>query len=126
VLNPVYIFSLAGQHAQWATVRQAAIAGNIANANTSGYTTVDVEPFAKILDEAGVTMARTSAGHIGASGRGADEASSGPWEIERSTEPVALDTELMKADTTNRAFALDTAIVSAFHRMLMTSVRSAL
>ena len=30
----------------------------------------------------------------------------------------------MLADETNRAFSLDTSIVKAFHRMLMTAVRS--
>ena len=36
-LQPVYMFELAAQHARWATVRQAVITGNIANANTAGY-----------------------------------------------------------------------------------------
>ena len=120
-VSPVYVFDLAAQHARWATVRQAVITGNIANANTSGYTAEDITPFSAVLDDAaGVSMARTNPGHIDISG--ADNAAT--WEVKDSGGPVKLDTELMKADDTSRAFALDTSIVRAFHRMLMASVRS--
>ena len=39
-------------------------------------------------------------------------------------KPVAIDQQLMLSDETNRAFSLDTGIVKAFHRMLLTAVRS--
>jgi len=122
VVDPVYMFTLAGQHAEWASVRQAAVTGNIANAGTSGYTAVEVEPFAKVLAEAGTGMARTQPGHF-AIGGGA-EGGAPSFGIEDTGGPVALDRELIKAGEANRAFALDVAIVSAFHRMLMASVRS--
>ncbi len=123
-MEPVYLFSLAAQHARWATVRQATITGNIANANTPGYAGLDVEPFSAVLDDtARLTMARTRPGHIGASGEAAD-AGVRDWQVKQTDEPVALDRQLMLADETNRAFTLDTGIVRAFHRMMMTATRA--
>ena len=67
--TPIYVFDLAAQHARWATVRQAVVTGNIANANTAGYTARDVEPFSAVLDSeatGSVAMAETNPGHISA------------------------------------------------------------
>ncbi len=123
-MQPVYLFTLASQHERWATVRQAALTSNIANANTQGYTAVDVAPFSVVLDDtAQVTLARTAPGHLSASGESGDAAQR-DWTFRPTDEPVAIDQQLMKADETNRAFALDTSIVKAFHRMLLTAVRS--
>lgn len=122
-VNPVYVFDLAAQHARWATVRQAVITGNIANANTQGFVAQDIAPFSAVLDDAGgVAMASTRPGHIGVGA--SSESDAAAYDVQDSGNPVGLDQELIKADETNRAFALDTSIVRAFHRMLMTSVRS--
>ena len=64
-MEPVNLFDLAAKQAQWLAVRQSAIAGNIANANTPGYRAVDVEPFEKVLDQTGVSLTATQAGHLG-------------------------------------------------------------
>jgi flagellar basal-body rod protein FlgB len=123
-LEPVYLFALADEHARWATVRQAIITGNIANANTPGYVALDVEPFSAVLDETvGSTMARTVPAHFSTSGAAGD-GTARDWGVKETDTPVALDQQLMLADETNRAFALDNAIMRAFHRMLMASVRS--
>jgi flagellar basal-body rod protein FlgB len=114
------MLTLAAQHARWATVRQAVITGNIANANTPGYVAHDVEPFSAILaDTAGVTMAGTSPQDLSVGGDSART-----WQVKETGTPVELDQQLMLADDTNRGFALDNAIVRAFHRMLMASVRT--
>ena len=122
-MQPVYLFTLASQHERWATVRQAALSSNIANANTHGYTAVDIQPFSAVLDEtAQVSLARTEPGHLGVSGESNDPAVR-DWQPKDTGRPVALDRQLMLADETNRAFSLDTGIVKAFHRMLLTAVR---
>jgi flagellar basal-body rod protein FlgB len=120
-VNPVHLFNLATQHASWASVRQAAITGNIANANTPGYGALDVEPFSAVLSDTALTMAQTAPGHFDA---GRTAATGVDWEIKNSGAAVALDQELVKADEVNRAFALDTSVLRSFHRMLMMSVRS--
>lgn len=58
-MEPVSLFDLAAKQAQWLSVRQSAIAGNIANANTPGYTANDVEPFEKVLDRTAVSLQTT-------------------------------------------------------------------
>jgi flagellar basal-body rod protein FlgB len=124
-LNPVYLFRLTAAHADWAATRQVMIAGNIANANTPGYLSMDVKPFQDVMSETGMVMARTTAGHISpdaeariAGGRvtGSDVISSG--------NPVSLDQELVKSDEVNRAFSLDNNIARAFNRMVMATLRS--
>ena len=123
-VNPIYVFSLAAQHARWATVRQAVIAGNIANANTQGYEAQDITPFSAVLDDAsGVSMAMTQPGHIGVGDVSGGEEDAKTWDVKATDNPVSLDSEMMKADETNRGFALDTSIVRAFHRMLMASTK---
>ncbi len=124
-VTPVYVFDLAAQHARWATVRQAVLTGNIANANTAGYTAKDIAPFSAVLDSAAtgsVAMAETNPRHISTTG----DSSGGErvWEATDTGKPVALDNELMRADETSRAFSLDTSVVRAFQRMLLASVRS--
>jgi flagellar basal-body rod protein FlgB len=126
-MEPVNLFDLAAQQSRWLAVRQSAVAGNVANVNTPGYVAVDVEPFEKVLDKTGVTMAATQAGHL--TGH-ATEAGFAVRENERdpsllpSGNSVALENELLKAGEVHRQFELNTAIVKAFHRMLMLTSKS--
>jgi len=118
------MLTLAAEHARWATVRQAVITGNIANANTPGYVALDVEPFSAVLAEtSGAKMARTSPAHLTVNGTAADD-DQRIWQVKETGAPVELDQQLMAADDVNRGFALDNAIVRAFHRMLMASTRT--
>lgn len=123
-MDAVNLFSLASQQSRWLAVRQSAIAGNVANVNTPGYRSMDVEPFEKVLDNTRVAMATTQAGHISG---GATEAGFAVKQIEDGTSvlpsdnSVALEDELMKAGEVRRAFELNTAVVKAFHRMIMLS-----
>ena len=126
-MEPVNLFDLATRQSQWLAVRQSAIASNIANANTPGYTANDVEPFEKVLDRTAVTLAATQAGHLGA-----EKANAGfnvkPQEATGSIMPskntVVLEDELMKAGEVRRSFELNTAIVKAFHSMMTMVVKS--
>lgn len=126
-MEPVNLFKLASQQANWLSVRQAAVAGNIANVNTPGYKAVDVEPFQQVLDKTRVTLAATQVGHI----RGG--ATGDSFSVKTNTDDVALmpsensvvlEKELMKGGEISRSFELNTAIVKAFHRMILMTVRS--
>lgn len=125
-MQPVNLFSLATRQAEWLSARQAAVAGNIANVNTPGYRAVDVEPFDKVLDRAGVALTATQQGHFGV---GASEASFGRRDDDRTTavlpsdNTVVIEQELMKAGEVGRTFQLNTAIVKAFHRMMLMGVK---
>lgn len=126
-MEPVNLFDLAAQQSRWLAVRQSAVAGNVANVNTPGYGAMDVEPFEKVLDKSGVTMAATQAGH--STGR-STEAGFAIREEQRdvsllpSENSVVLENELLKAGEIRRQFELNTAIVKAFHRMLMLTSKS--
>jgi flagellar basal-body rod protein FlgB len=126
-LTPVHLFELASRHADWAATRQAVITGNIANANTPGFRARDIEPFESVLDKTALTMARTADGHIDLVGgelRSGKVDPADSWDITYSGNSVSIDQELMKAAEVNKAFSLDSSIVRAFHRMLLTAVRS--
>ncbi|MET3791663.1 flagellar basal body rod protein FlgB [Aquamicrobium terrae] len=122
-MEPVNLFDLATRQSQWLAVRQTAIAGNVANANTPGYLARDVEPFEKVLERTAVSLSATQQGHLGF---GATEAAFGTrvqeydGAILPSKNTVVMETELMKAGEVRRAFELNTAIVKAFHSMLLT------
>jgi flagellar basal-body rod protein FlgB len=125
-VGPVYLFDLASRQAQWLSARQATVAGNIANADTPGFKPQDVEPFVDALDNARLAMATTSTGHLGAGATASDAASlteGESWAVKVSGNAVTLEAELLKAGEVGRAYSLNTAIVKAFHRMMMTTVK---
>jgi flagellar basal-body rod protein FlgB len=118
----VNLFELAAKQAEWLSVRQAAIAGNVANVNTPGYHALEVEPFSKVLDGTRVGLQVTQASHLsggaGANAIAVKEREDGP-RILPSDNSVVLENELMAAGEVRRAFELNTAIVKAFNRMTM-------
>ena len=67
----VNLFELAAKQSQWLSVRQSAIAGNIANVNTPGFHALEVEPFEKVLDGTRVAMQATQVSHL-SGGAGAE------------------------------------------------------
>ncbi|MBS3650328.1 flagellar basal body rod protein FlgB [Pseudaminobacter sp. 19-2017] len=125
-MQPVNLFMLATRQAEWLSARQTSVAGNIANANTPGYKAVDVEPFEKVLSRSVSTLAATHATHFGAK---AGEVSFRNREDDRTTatlpskNTVVLEQELIKAGEVRRSFEMNTAIVKAFHRMMLMSVK---
>ena len=126
-MEPVNLFKLASQQANWLSVRQAAVAGNIANVNTPGYKAVDVEPFEQVLDKTRVTLQATQVGHLrgGATGDSFSvKTNSDDVAMMPSENSVVLENELMNAGEISRSFELNTAIVKAFHRMILMTVRT--
>lgn len=126
-MEPVSLFDLAAKQAQWLAVRQSAVAGNIANANTPGYTANDVEPFEKVLDRAAVSLQATQAGHLGNAATNAGftiKPQENDGVVMPSKNSVVLEDQLLKAGEVRRSFELNTAIVKAFHMMMMMAVKS--
>jgi flagellar basal-body rod protein FlgB len=116
----VNLFELAAKQSQWLSVRQSAIAANIANANTFGFRALEVEPFEKVLDGTQVGMRATQAAHLSA---GADAVAvrqrDDGGSMLLSQNSVVIENELMNAGEVRRAFELNTAIVRAFNRMTL-------
>jgi len=106
----VNLFQLATKQSQWLSVRQSAIAGNIANVNTPGFHALEVEPFDKVLDGTRVAIKATQVS--------IRERADGPALLP-SKNNVVLENELMDAGEVRRAFELNAGIVKAFNRMTM-------
>ena len=122
----VYLFELAAQHARYLAVRQATIAGNVANANTAGFKARDVVPFAQVLARTGLDMASTATAHLEPQGSRIPirTQSAGDWDVLESSSGVSLEQEMLKGGEVARQSNLDNAVVKSFHRMLMSAVRS--
>ena len=121
-MEPVNLFDLATRQSQWLAVRQTAIAGNVANAHTPGYLAHDVEPFERVLERTTVSLNATQEGHLGFGASDAGfrtRAQEFDGAVMPSKNTVVMETELMKAGEVRRAFELNTAIVKAFHGMLL-------
>jgi flagellar basal-body rod protein FlgB len=123
----IHLFDVVARHNQWLSVRQSTIASNIANANTPGYKSLDVEPFEKVLESTRLAMNATHAGHMtdgSTKAAGVDIRESEPWETTHSGNSVSLEQELINAGDVNRAYRLNTGIAKAFHRMLLASAKA--
>ena len=126
-MTPVYLFNVVSQNNRGLSVRQATVAGNIANANTPGFKALDVAPFEAAVESARLTMTATAPRHMtpsDSSGAPATEMrEEQPWDVTHSGNSVSLEQELLKAGDVNRAYRLNTSVLKAFHRMLMTSAK---
>ena len=124
-MQPIYLFDLAFQRAEWLSVRQTTVAENVANANTPTFRARDVEPFEATLDKTALAMTATKQGHIwlaSASAR-ADADGQRTFDITSRGNDVSLEKELIKAGEVSRDYALNVSIVKSFHRMWMMSVK---
>ncbi|WP_420960908.1 flagellar basal body rod protein FlgB [Brucella sp. IR073] len=125
-MGPIHLFDLASRQAQWLSVKQAAIAGNVANANTPGFRARDVDPFTDVLEKTQLSMAATDPHHLEVNASGISAVQMRQEDVSETTHSgntVDLEQEMMKAGEVNREFSLNTSIVKAFHRMMLAAVR---
>ena len=126
IVEPVYLFDLASAQARWLTIRQAAVAQNVANANTPGYKALEVAPFAEVYDAAGLQMATTQPDHLSPDPfdlASIAEKENAPWEVTYSGNSVSLEQEMLSANEVNRNYSLNMAIVKSFNQMLSMSLK---
>ncbi|MEJ5021362.1 flagellar basal body rod protein FlgB [Ochrobactrum vermis] len=122
-MSTIHLFDLAARQAQWLSVRQATVAGNVANANTPDFRARDVQPFADVLDKTQLTMSATSPRHLEAEADGIAGARLRPDDITEQTHSgntVDVEQEMMKAGEIAREYSLNTSVVKAFHRMMLS------
>ena len=119
MMEKMQIFRMAQGLATHAAARQAAIAQNVANADTPGYRARDIAPFAETYESRSPGLRATRAGHIGYDG--ADRMT---WQAKEMPRPgdlspngnnVSLETEMMLS-----------AEVQQEHEMALSVYRSAL
>ena len=128
-MQQIHLFGITSQHNQWLAARQSVIASNIANANTPRYHAVDLKPFQEILRQTTLDMAATTRGHMKpedpATVAAAERRPGSTWDITHSGNSVSMEKELMKVSEVSGAYSLNTSIIKAFHRMMVTSSRAA-
>ncbi|KZL08459.1 flagellar basal body rod protein FlgB [Pseudovibrio axinellae] len=124
-MEPVYLFNLVSRQNSWLSVRQSAISENIANVDTPGFASKDVEPFKDVLDKTSMQMAATQSGHIseGATNSRRVRVNDGEaWQVTVSDNSVSLEQELIKSGEVARQHALNTELVGSFYGLMKTSL----
>jgi len=128
-MQQIQLFDLASRQAEWLSVRQEVVAGNIANANTPKFKAKDVTPFSAVLDQTQyMAMARTQPGHM-ASNDLSDEidikesALNDEIGVQESGNTVSLSQELSKTGEIKRQYELSTSLVKSFHSMMLQTVK---
>ncbi|MBD1545678.1 flagellar basal body rod protein FlgB [Roseibium aggregatum] len=125
-MEPVFLTKLVSHNNDWLSVRQATIAENIANSNTPGFRSKDVEPFTSVISKTQLAMAATHAGHLGTVmdvAEPTDVKKGDSWLVTHSGNSVSIEQELMKAGEVARNHALNTSIAKSFHRMYLASLK---
>ena len=125
-MSSIYLFNVASQRSNWLSVRQEVISGNIAHANTPGYSARDVQPFEAVLDSSRLSMATTDPQHLSPNGEAVEtvvERSRADWQVYNSGNSVSIEKEMVKASDVSSAFSLNASVVKAFHSMLMSSTK---
>jgi flagellar basal-body rod protein FlgB len=122
-VQPVYLFNLASQHAEWLSTRQTTVAENVANANMPNYRARDIEPFERTLNQATLAMRATDPRHASFAASPARPSAFEGKVAETIGGGVSLEQELIKAGEITRDYSLNVSIVKSFHRMWMSSVK---
>lgn len=124
-MQPIQLFKLASEQAQWLTVRHTVVAGNIANANTPSYIAKDVEPFKAVMESTGSKMAATHPGHINeANARGSIRNTEvNGIGVHPSGNNVSLPNELSKGSNIKRQYEINAGIVKKMNNMMLAAVR---
>jgi flagellar basal-body rod protein FlgB len=125
-MQDLTLFAIASQRTQWLATRSAAIADNIANADTPGFKARDVPSFESVLTSGTVGVMRTDTKHLAPTQFGArafDLVARATDATKHSGNTVSLESELTNLGQARSQHSAVTGIVSAFHRMLLSSVR---
>lgn len=125
-MDAVNFYSVASQHNRWLSVRQTAVAQNIANANTPGYKAVDVQPFDAVLEATGLNVARTQAAHLSPTGAVVGDPQSGErestWDVVHSGNSVSLEEQLLTSSEVTGQYARNTSVMKSLYRMMLAAV----
>lgn len=125
-MQPIQFFELASRQAEWLSVRQSVVAGNIANVNTPNFRAKDVTSFQSVLETASARMAATHPAHFTETEMASRVVETKPSDeigVQESGNTVGLAEELMKEGQIKREFELNAGLVKAFHRMMLMTVR---
>lgn len=121
-LSQIPLFALADRRLAWVGSRQAVLAENIANADTPGWRSKDLQPFAASLSAAGLSLVATAPGHL--PGIVAPPSAVAAQQPERSPDgnSVAIDKELAKVADTDAAHEIAIGLTKTYLGMFRTAI----
>jgi flagellar basal-body rod protein FlgB len=122
----LFLFDVASRHIAWLSERQSTTASNIANADTPGYHSRDIEPFSSVLETSAPALTVTSPMHMQPAGGLPDaigQRAGASWDSAHSGNNVSIEQELMNAGSNSRMMNLDISLTRSFHRMLLSSLK---
>jgi flagellar basal-body rod protein FlgB len=125
-MNDLAVFRIGHDRARWLAARVAVVASNVANADTPGYRAKEISPFGSVLNEARIEMSRSQASHLAPAEEIGTRYRVAPREgkVEKhSGNSVSLEVEMAALGETKSQQSAVTAILGAFHRMLLSSSR---
>ncbi|WJW80276.1 flagellar basal body protein [Bartonella sp. TP] len=123
------VFAVAARQAQWLSVRQNAVASNIANVNTPGYKAVDVKPFASFVNEGAKlagSMLVTNPRHMADAGAVVGDVAftaEATDEVTHSGNNVNLEGEVNKGAIIAQDMQFNASVVRVFHRMYLAAAK---
>ena len=117
------LFGLADRHGHWLTVRQQTVAENIANINTPGYVAKMVGDFKSAMETGATTLVKTNDRHIGLGSTSSTSNMVVQKKNNPNNAPVSLEDELMQSLEVRRDFEINTSIVKAFNRMILSAAK---
>lgn len=125
-MHDLTLFAIASQRNRWLATRSAAIADNIANADTPGFKARDVPSFEAALTSSAAAVMRTDTKHLAPSqfgGPAFDLVARASDATKHSGNTVSLESELTNLGEVRSQHSAVTGIVAAFHRMLLSSTK---
>ena len=125
-MESIQLFELASRQAEWLSTRQTLISGNISNANTPGFRAKDTTAFDTVLQNTQLPMKSTNPLHFTENPADVYVVESKVNEgsaSQLSGNSVDLSEEMMKQGSIKRDYDLNAAIVKAFNKMILMSVR---
>lgn len=125
-MQDMAVFRIGYERTRWLAARVAAVASNVANADTPGYRARDVPTFEDALDGVRVQVVRTSARHLAPEQAAGDRYGfvlRDQVGEKHSGNSVSLDAEMATLGEARGQQAAVAGVIGAFHRMLLASVR---
>jgi flagellar basal-body rod protein FlgB len=120
------VMEIAAARAAHAALRQSAIAGNVANADTPGYRAMDVAAFESVWrDTSGDGLRHTRAGHIGGQDtpiKGEVSLRAQPGALSPNGNDVSLESEMVVAASVKKDHDLALAVYRTSLDILRTSL----
>ena len=116
------IFDVAEQRMAWLDRRAAVLAENVANADTPGWKSRDLVPFAAALGQAGVSPLRTNPLHLAGTVAGDPATHAVSGERAPDGNAVRIDVEMTKLSDTETAQTLVSNLWKSYVGLFRTAL----